>query len=71
MTSENYYDVLGVEKSATENVIKKQFRTLAKEWHPDKHPAETKVVAEEKFKKIAEAYGVLSDKEKRQKYIQG
>ena len=64
--SENYYDILGINKTATEEEIKKAFRKLAMQTHPDKHPGDK--VAEEKFKKINEAYNVLSDKEKRTQY---
>jgi len=61
----DYYEILGVDKSATQDDIKKAFRKLAFELHPDrnKDPA-----SEERFKEISEAYGVLSDPEKRQKY---
>lgn len=57
--------VLGVNKDASENDIKKAYRKLAVQWHPDKNPDNTKE-AEEVFKKIGEAYAVLSDKEKRE-----
>jgi len=56
--------VLGVKKDANENEIKKAYRKLAIQWHPDKNPDNTKE-AEEVFKKIGEAYAVLSDNEKR------
>lgn len=64
--SENYYDILGVSKTATDDEIKKAYRKLAVETHPDKHPGDKQ--AEEKFKKINEAYSTLSDKEKRSQY---
>jgi len=66
--SDNYYEVLGVEKSASDVDVKKAFRKLAMKHHPDKAKAEDKEKAEEKFKKIAEAYEVLSDKDKRNTY---
>lgn len=56
--------MLGVNKDANENDIKKAYRKLAIQWHPDKNPDNAKE-AEEVFKKIGEAYAVLSDKEKR------
>lgn len=69
--SKNYYEVLGVPKTATEDELKKAYRTLSKKYHPDlqqgKSDAEKKA-AEEKFKDINEAYSVLGDKDKRQKY---
>ncbi|MEI6609203.1 MAG: DnaJ C-terminal domain-containing protein [Deltaproteobacteria bacterium] len=66
--SEDYYQVLGVDKKASADEIKKVYRKLALKWHPDKNP--NNKAAEEKFKKISEAYAVLSDAEKRQKYDQ-
>lgn len=68
-----YYDALGVASNASENEIKKAFRKLALEWHPDKWAHGTKqqqADAESKFKEITEAYGILSDAEKREKYDQ-
>lgn len=65
--SEEYYRILGVPKNASESDIKKAYRKLALRWHPDKNP-NSKVEAERKFKEIAEAYEVLSDKEKREVY---
>lgn len=63
----DYYNVLGVSKSATQDDIKKAYRKLALKWHPDKNP-DNKEEAEKKFKEVAEAYEVLSDKSKRDEY---
>lgn len=65
---EDYYEILGVERTASEDEIKKAFRKLAIKYHPDKNPGDKS--AEEKFKKVAEAYDVLRDPEKRQRYDQ-
>ena len=62
----DYYDVLGVAKGASEDDIKKAYRKLAIKYHPDKNPDDPS--AEDKFKEAAEAYGVLSDPQKRQQY---
>lgn len=62
----DYYAILGVGKNATEREIKANYRKLAKKHHPDKNPDDR--AAEEKFKKISEAYAVLSDPEKKKKY---
>ena len=65
----DYYQILGVGKNATDNDLKKAYRKLAMKWHPDKHPNPTeKAKAEKMFKDIAEAYDVLSSKEKRDIY---
>jgi len=64
----DYYEVLGVDKSADEAAIKKAYRQLAKKYHPDMNPGDES--AAEKFKEASEAYAVLSDPEKRQKYDQ-
>ena len=63
----DYYQVLGVPKTAAEKDIKSAYRKLARKWHPDANPNNPKE-AEEKFKEIQEAYEVLSDPEKRRKY---
>mgnify|MGYP004532836623 FL=1 len=55
----DYYEVLGLQKGASDNDIKKAFRKMAMKYHPDKKPGDK--VAEEKFKEINEAYAVLSD----------
>ena len=64
--NDEYYQVLGIEKSASQNDIKKAYYKLSKKYHPDKNPGNKE--AEEKFKEISEAYSVLSDPEKRKKY---
>ena len=64
----DYYEVLGVDKNADDATIKKAYRVLAKKYHPDTNPGDKE--AEAKFKEASEAYAVLSDHEKRQKYDQ-
>ncbi len=64
--AENYYDILGVSKTATADEIKKSYRVLARKYHPDVNPGDKE--AEDKFKKLSEAYAVLSDPEKRREY---
>jgi molecular chaperone DnaJ len=68
MSKRDYYEVLGVSKGASEEEIKKAYRKLAIKYHPDKNPNDKS--AEEKFKEAAEAYEVLSNAEKKQRYDQ-
>ena len=64
MSKKDYYEILGVSKTAADSEIKKAYRKLALKYHPDKNPDDT--TAEAKFKEAAEAYEVLSNSQKRQ-----
>ena len=66
MAKRDYYDVLGVNKSASPEELKSAYRKLAVKYHPDKNPGDK--AAEDKFKEASEAYGVLSDKSKKENY---
>ena len=68
MAKRDYYEVLGVDKNASADEIKKAYRKLAVKYHPDKNPGDKE--AEEKFKEAAEAYSILSDADKKAKYDQ-
>src|SRR5689334_23631488 len=65
----DYYKTLGVGKNATDEEIKKAYRKLARQYHPDRNPGNKK--AEERFKEISQAHDVLSDPEKRKAYDRG
>ncbi|MBQ7677119.1 MAG: molecular chaperone DnaJ [Lachnospiraceae bacterium] len=67
-TKRDYYEVLGVGKNATDDELKKAYRKLAKQYHPDMHPGDAE--AEAKFKEASEAYAILSDADKRRQYDQ-
>ena len=62
----DYYEILGIAKSASADEIKKSYRKVAMQFHPDRNPGDK--AAEEKFKEAAEAYEVLSDADKRAQY---
>jgi len=64
----NYYDELEVSQKASKEIIEKAYKVLAKKYHPDMNTGNDKIAAEEKFKKISEAYEILSNDEKRKKY---
>lgn len=66
MAQKDYYDILGVNKNASDEEIKKAYRKLAKQYHPDRNPDDKE--AEQKFKDISEAFEVLGDQEKRKQY---
>ena len=66
MAKRDFYDVLGVNKNASPDELKSAYRKLAVKHHPDKNPGDK--AAEDKFKEASEAYGILSDKEKKQNY---
>ena len=68
MSNQDYYQTLGVAKGASEGDIKKAYRKLAMQYHPDRNPGNQE--AEEKFKDIQKAYEILSDPEKRARYDQ-
>lgn len=68
--NKDYYDILEVEQGASESDIKKSYRKLAKKYHPDKNPDDKKKEAQERFSEVSEAYEVLSDPQKRNRYDQ-
>src|SRR6516162_8073839 len=65
----DYYETLGVKRDASEDEIKKAYRKLARQYHPDRNPGDKQ--AEERFKEISQAHDVLSDSEKRKAYDRG
>src|SRR3954462_10266639 len=69
-TKRDYYEILGVEKTAGGEEIKRAYRRLAMKYHPDRNNGDARADAEQKFKECAEAYEVLSDDSKRRRYDQ-
>ena len=67
MGGRDFYKILGVERDASENDLKKAYRKLAMKWHPDKNP-DKQEQAEKKFKEVSEAYEVLTDPKKKEIY---
>ena len=67
MAKRDFYDVLGVGKNASADELKSAYRKLAVKYHPDKNPGDK--TAEDKFKEASEAYGILSDKSKKENYV--
>jgi len=67
----NYYKILGVEKNAGENEIRRAYKKMALKWHPDKHQGDDKEEAEKNFKDVNEAFSVLSDRQKKEQYDSG
>lgn len=65
MNKRDYYEVLGIDKSASEKELKSAYRKLAKKYHPDANPGDKQ--SEEKFKELSEAYDILKDPEKRKR----
>jgi molecular chaperone DnaJ len=70
MSKRDYYEILGVNKNASEDELKKSYRRLAMKYHPDRNTGDKAKEAEEKFKEAKEAYEVLSDAQKRAAYDQ-
>ncbi len=68
MEFQDYYEVLGVPRTASQDEIRKAYRKLALKWHPDRHKGDEREAAEARFKRISEAHEVLSDEETRKKY---
>ena len=69
-TSQDFYSILGVSKTADQKEVKKAYRRLARKYHPDLHPGEKKAAMEKKFQELNEAYEVLGDETSRKKYDQ-
>jgi len=70
MKFQDYYEVLGVARDADQDAIQKAYRKLAMKWHPDRHAEAERETAEREFKRVSEAYEVLSDPQKRSRYDQ-